>query len=159
LDRSHKLLVVLSLPLFLVAATAAPSFFPSRGGLCFSNGSATYRVSPGAAVADYRIKIDNAAERPDLRMQLVDRPETADFVFADEIGAPEGGACRSAVGIKTVKLDSGGAPDVTVAITTAHAAPDYRIFVHSARHSHQDAAALLAAMWKAARERETAGSR
>jgi hypothetical protein len=155
-DRTHKILVVLSLPFLLVAATAAPSFFAAPASLCFTSGTATYQVSRTAAAPDYRIRIDNSTPRPDLRMQVVDRPEIADFVIADEFGAVERDACRSAIPLKTVKVDAGGAPDVVIALSTDSAAADYRIYVYSMRYSHQDAAALLAAMWKAGERRRLA---
>ena len=46
-------------------------------------------------------------------------------------------------------LDTGTAkPDVTVNLSADASDPDYEIYVHSVRYSQQDAAALLAAMWK-----------
>jgi len=45
-------------------------------------------------------------------------------------------------------------PDVTVALAADISAPHYRVYVHSLRFSHQDAAAFLAAMWKVAQRRE-----
>jgi len=47
---------------------------------------------------------------------------------------------------------------VTVRLSAEGGPADYRIYVHSVRFSHQDAAALLAAMWKSDREREATGS-
>ena len=106
--------------------------------------------SPNAASPDYRVKIDNAAERPDLRMTLVDRPEIADFVLADDFGAVPGNACKSAVPVKTVKVDGEArTPDVTVSFAPGDTMPDYRVYVHSVRFSNQDAAALLAVLWRA----------
>ena len=49
-------------------------------------------------------------------------------------------------------------PDVTIALSAEAALPDYKIYVHSVRFSQQDAAALLAAMWKANQQREATGS-
>ena len=157
-ERTHKILVVLALPLFLVAATAAPTLFRTPPGLCFTSGSATYQLSHSAPTPDFRIRIDNRAERPDLRMQLVDRPEIADFVLADDFGGRERSACRSSIRMTTVKVDGDtDAPDVTITLSADAPAPDYRVYVHSGRYSHQDAAALLAAMWKAAERRRIAG--
>lgn len=128
--------------------------------LCFESGPATYRISHRAAAPDYRIRIDNSAAQPDLRMQLVDRPDIADFVIADDFGAADGSACRSSLPVKTVKIDAETrVPDVTVAISADVEAPDYRIYVHSVRFSHQDAAALLAVIWKASKTRKLAQRR
>ena len=159
MNRTHKLLVLLSLPLFLVAATAAPSFFHTPAALCFTSGSATYQLAPTAVAPDYRIRIDNGAAHPDLRMQPVDRPEIADFVLADDFGFRGQDACRAAFTLKTVKVvGEGETPDVTVALTSASGMADHRIYVHSGRFSYQDAAALLAALWKASERRRLAGA-
>ena len=160
MDRSHKILLALALLAVPAVGTAAHSFLAIPESLCFASGAATYRISPAATSPDYRVRIDNAAPRPDLRMQLVDRPEIADFVLADDFGASERGACRSSVPVRTVKVDTEtDAPDVTVVLSTDATGSDYRIYVHSVRFSHQDAAGLLAAMWKATQQRKLAERR
>ena len=59
-------------------------------------------------------------------MQLVDRPEIADFVLADDYGATPGNACRSPAPVKTIKVDSETrAPDVTVSLGAGDTLPDY----------------------------------
>jgi hypothetical protein len=147
MDRLRKTLILVAV---IAVPAAAHSTFAPADDLCFASGAATYRLSPRASSPDYRVRIDNAAPRPDLRMQLVDRPEIADFVLADDFGAAPGNACRSSVPVKTVKVDSDArAPDVTVSLAPGTAAPDYKIYVHSVRYSHQDVAALLAVLWKA----------
>jgi hypothetical protein len=144
LRRSLILIAVIAVP------AAAHSTFAPANDLCFASGSATYRLAPKAASPDYRVKIDNGAPQPDLRMVLVDRPEIADFVLADDFGTVPGNACKSAVPVRTVKVDSQAhAPDVTVSFAPGDTMPDYRVYVHSVRFSHQDAAALLAVLWKA----------
>jgi hypothetical protein len=126
---------------------------PPRLSNCFANGALTYQIVAKAAAPDYRIRIDSAAAHPDLRMQLVDRPEHADFVLVDDADG-EPSPCRSA---RTVTHDSSaGKPDVTVQLSTDTKSVDYRLYVRSARFSQQDAAALLAAMWKADRGRKVA---
>ena len=134
----------------IAVPAAAHSTFAPADDLCFASGSATYRLAPRAPSPDYRVKIDNSASRPDLRMVLVDRPEIADFVLADDFGGASGNACKSAVPVKTVKVDSEArSPDVTVSFAPGDTIPDYRIYVHSVRFSQQDVAALLAVLWKA----------
>lgn len=147
----------------LIAAIAVPaaahSMFAPKESPCFASGAATYRLAPNASSPDYRIKIAGHAPRADLRMQLVDRAETADFVLVDDFGTAEPGACRSATPIRTVKLDADThAADVTVNLSADAAGADYKIYVHSVRFSQQDAAALLAAMWKANQRRELAAT-
>jgi hypothetical protein len=147
----------------LAAALAAPAAAYSvmaevpkespRLSNCFASGASTFQIVAKAAAPDYRIRIDSAAAHPDLRMQLVDRPEHADFVLVDDADG-EPGNCRSA---RTVTHDgAAGKPDVTVHLSTDAKNVDYRLYVRSARFSQKDAAALLAAMWKADRSRKVA---
>ena len=157
MDRIRKSLILL---LAIGVPAAAHSTFAPADDLCFASGAATYRLAPKAAAPDYRVKIDNAAPHPDLRMQLVDRPEIADFVLADDFSSVTGNACRSSVAHKTIRLDAETAsPDVTVNLSPSNTAADYKVYVHSVRHSHQDVAALLAAMWKAEQTRQLAERR
>ncbi len=150
-------LAVLALP---VAGTAAHSFFAKPETLCFADGSSTYRVMHAAGNADIRVRIDNAAAAPDLRIRLVDRPETADFVLVDDFDPRERSACRTSGRVQTVKIDQEATrPDVTLSMSADLADADLTIYVRSARFSHQDAAALQAAMWKADRKRRLAQHR
>jgi hypothetical protein len=94
-------------------------------------------------------------------MQLVDSAEIADFVLVDDFSGTEQAPCRSSTPIRTVTLDAdtdGATPDVTVHLSADAAVSDYKIYVHSVRFSQQDAAALLAAMWKTNQRREATGS-
>jgi hypothetical protein len=147
MERIRKSLVLAAV---IAVPAAAHSTFAPADDLCFASGAATYRLAPNAAAPDYRVKIDNNAPLPDLRMALVDRPEIADFVLADDFGAAPSNACRPPARVKTIKLDSETlSPDVTVSLSPGDTMPDYRVYVHSARYSQQDVAALLAALWKA----------
>ena len=150
--------------LILIAAVAVPAaahstFAPSKESLCFASGATTYQIARNAASPDFRIRIADDGARPDLRadlrMQLVDRAEIADFVLVDDFSGGEPAPCRSSAPIRTVALDSGAAkPDITVELSADTAIADYKIYVHSVRFSHEDAAALLAAMWKTQERRE-----
>ena len=103
MDRLRKSLILLAV---IAVPAAAHSTFAPEEELCFASGSATFKLSPKASSPDIRVKIDNAAPRPDLRMQLVDRPEIADFVLADDYGATPGNACQSPAPMKVIKVDN-----------------------------------------------------
>ncbi len=108
---------------------------------------------PTALSANVTVRIDNAAAKPDLRVQLIDDAAAADFVLLDDGVAA--GACPGGTAIQSVHLDPTAAkPDLTVALSRAPAA--YKIYVRSAGFSQQDAAALFAAIWRNAGK--TAGS-
>jgi hypothetical protein len=154
-NRIQKTLVLIAA--IAVPAAAHSTFAPAPENLCFASGATTYRIARDASAPDFRIKIADDAARADLRMQLVDRAEIADFVLVDDFSGKDHGSCRSSTPVRTVTLDAGVAtPDVTVNLSAGADASDYKIYVHSVRFSQQDAAALLAAMWKTDRRREAA---
>jgi hypothetical protein len=159
LNKSLILLLVAGIP-----AAAAPLFFltfkTQQPRLCFTAGTITYQV--GGAAPDYRVRIAAAA---DLRIQLVDDVDLADFALVDDADDADS-ACDAGGTIRTIKvIDDQGPADVTVSLTLAGeqastsdaeqaaeaalfepAPADLKLFVHSTRFGHRDAAALLAAM-------------
>ena len=154
-NRIQKILILGTT--IAIPAGAYSAFAPRYESMCFASGSATYRIAPDAEAPDFRVRIADDAMRPDLRIQLVDRPEAVDFVLVDDFSSNAPAPCRSATPVRTVTLDAGEVtPDVTVNLSAAVATRTTRIYVHSVRYSQQDAAALLAAMWKADRRREAA---
>lgn len=109
---------------------------------CFSAPTGAVRITDKAA--DYTVRIDNAAENPSLRLQVVDDPAIADFVLVDDgtISCPSGAA------VKSVRIDPAATvPDMIVALTREPA--DKKIYVKSARFTEQDGAALFAVILKA----------
>jgi len=147
MDKLRKTLALLCLA--AIPAAAVP-FLTTSPDLCFTAGSLTYRLSSTAQSPDYRVAIDNDAPRPDLRVRLVDRVDTADFALTDDAGAMTGNACKAAGAIKTIRTVPAGTPaDVTIAVARQQAPSDpdqgdFALYVHSARVSHFDAAALFA---------------
>jgi hypothetical protein len=144
MDRLRKTFVLLCV--VACPAIAAP-FLASSPDLCFTAGPVTYRLSPDATSPDYRVAIDNDAPHPDLRVRLVDRVETADFALTDDAGAMAGNACNAAGTLKTIQIVAAGTPaDLTIAVSRQPQSGqgDFALYVHSARVSHFDAAALFA---------------
>lgn len=142
MDRVRNIVILL-----MVAAmpAAAPPFFAAAPELCFTAGSTTYRLAANTAAADYRVRIDNGAAQPDLRVGLVDDAASADFALVDDAATLAGNACRTAGVFKTVTIVPADQPaSVTISLTRAPQAADFTLFVHSVRVSHQDAAALFA---------------
>ena len=149
MDRLQKTLVLL-----MVAAVpvAAPAVYHAAAPQCFRAGSVTYRLSSTADAPDFRVKIDNAAAHPDMRVQLVDDATAADFVLVDDVGTAQTGDCRHAVNLKTIEVGATSrTPDVTVSLSHRPARSAYKVYVNSVRFSHRDAAALLAAMTRSSR--------
>ncbi len=149
IQKTFTLLAVLAIPAGAQIST------PAADKLCCASGTATIQLAPSAATPDYRVRIERDLPGADLRMRLVNRPEIADFVLVDDFSGGEQDACASSTPIQTVKLDPAAEkPDVTVNLSAEPGPADLRIYIHSVRFSQQDAAALLAAMWKAEQKRK-----
>jgi hypothetical protein len=135
----------------VVPAGAHALLLPPQAPSCLTSGTSTYRISAGAETPDYRVRIDNAAARPDLRVGLVDRPEIADFVLVDDLDAAPSEGCATP---KTIRVGADETlPDLTVSLGATDAASgqdatDFKLYVRSARFSQADAAALFGVMWR-----------
>lgn len=142
MDKLRKTLVLLCVIGTIAAATP---FLMTSPDLCFTAGSVTYRLSPNERFPDYRVAIDNEALYPDMRVRLVDHVEDADFALTDDTGTMAGTGCAAATQVKTIRIVPTGAPaDITIAVSRREARSDLALYVHSARVSHLDAAALFA---------------
>jgi hypothetical protein len=143
---------IASLVIVIAAAASAKAYFAAPLKPCFVAGTHAYRFS-GDDHANVTVRVNNTAAHPNLRIQLVNDPATADFVMVDDNNGAT--ACRNVGAIKSIRLDAEAAkPDLTVALSRT-AAP-YKIYVHSARYTPQDAAALFAVMRQDARDKEVA---
>lgn len=140
-----RIRILAALLLAVAIPATAQTFDFSLGAsapACLTVGSASYRAVPGAARADYTVRLDPAAAVPDIRIQIVDSPDAADFVLVDDGETPP--ACpHTGVAVKTVRIGA-AAPDFVAQITAAEGA-DYRIYVRSRWLSAETAAALFAA--------------
>ena len=146
MKRTH--IIALMTLVIAIPAAAASSFFAATtkisGKPCFAAGNAGYEITAGAA-PNFTVRIDNIAASPNLRMQLVDDPAAADFVLVDD--GDIGSACEASTAINTIRIDPQAPnPDLIVALVRTDAA--YKIYVHSANYTEQDAAALFAVIWQ-----------
>lgn len=157
MTRSRLALLLALVVAIPAAAAAGGSFFGAASQPCFTSGAAAYRLSGGAS-ANYTVRIGNEAARPDLRLQLVDAPDAADFVLLDD--ADNADACRAANTVKTIRIDAAAAnPDITVTLSKQASAGDHKIYVRSAQFTGFDAAALFAVIWKNSHGREALAQR
>ena len=157
MQRVHKS-ILFGLAIALPITAQAVQIFQTPKQPCFAAGSATYRVSATSGTPDYQVKIDNRAAHPDLHLQLVDDPAAADFVLVDDFDATASDACRTSLPLTTIRVnDEAPRADLTISLAGS-AAADFKLYVHSARFSHEEAAALFGVMWQAARPRDIASA-
>jgi hypothetical protein len=163
MTRVAGALIVLLVAGFPAAAPPPVPIAAAAPPVCITTGAVTYQLAPTTVAADYRVKIAPSAAdlRLDLRLELVDEVETADFALVDDGAADPASADETCDGggvVKTVQAVDEGAPaNVTVSLANAgsadEGAPRLKLFVHSTRVRARDAAVLFAAM----RHDETAG--
>jgi hypothetical protein len=163
LPVNRSRIIVLALTALAIPAAAYSAFtLDPHQEACFVSDSASYRIAPDAAAPDFRIAIAGDEARADLRMQLVDRPEIADFVLVDGPTDDRTGEdisnCQPSARTVTVEASGPTRPDVTVALTGDPDAADYRLYVRSTRFSQRDAMALVAALWKSSERRQVAAA-
>jgi hypothetical protein len=151
----------------VVAVPAAAQAFLPPTHPCFTFGASTYQISASAPAPDYKVRIDNRAAHPDLRIRLVDQADIADFVLVDDVDATEGNACATSTPLKTIRIGADEMlADLTISLASEDAsrasevdAPDLKLYVGSARFSHEEAAALFGVMWRASQTRDVAQRR
>ena len=73
----------------------------ARPAACLAIGDATYRIAAPGEHADYTVRIDPAAAAPDIRIQLTETLDEADFVFVDD-----GGGAALPARQRSVKIDA-----------------------------------------------------
>lgn len=139
-------MVLLLLLLAIAPVTAHIYVSAPREDACYTSGAYTYRVASTANAADYRVRIANENAGPDLRMQIVDRPDLADIVVDDQSPGVAAG-CKTTAPITTVRVDHHASdPNVTASVSTSVTNPHYKLFVRSTRFSDEEIAALVAVM-------------
>ena len=148
MQRIHLLFAVAALAMAPAVMAAADAWLaPASDGSCFSSGGVTYRLTSSKA-ADYTIRIDNSAPRPDLIVQITEDPAAADLVLL----ADAGGLNSCAGGTqRTIRLDPRAAePDVTIALAREE---DGQARIYAPVFRAEEAAAMFAVMRKTHRKR------
>ncbi|HKS64608.1 MAG TPA: hypothetical protein VJT13_23120 [Xanthobacteraceae bacterium] len=135
----QRFLVLVALAIAVPATAQTFGFSVRATAVCLAIGDTSYRLAGAGEHPDYRVRIDPAAAAPDIRVQLTETIDDADFVFI------EGGGETRCHGGKSVKIDAAAPADLTVGFASSAAPADYRIYVRSGSLSPEAAAALYAA--------------
>ena len=135
----QRFLVLVALAIAVPATAQTFAFSVRATAVCLAIGDASYRIADPGEHADYTVRIDPAAAAPDIRVQLTETIDDADFVFIEGSGETR---CH---GGKSVKIDAAAPADLTVGFASSAAPADFRIYVRSGSLAPEAAAALYAA--------------
>jgi hypothetical protein len=146
MQRMH--IASLAVALVAVPIAAGALFAGPENETCFNSGGAQYRITSSDS-ADFPVRVAHDISAPDIRLQLVDTPELADFVLIDDGETSECAGSR----VKSIRADTPqGHAKITVSLSDE--AADFKLYVRSQAFSREQAAALFAVLWRTPR-RET----
>lgn len=129
-------------PLTVAAALVRAGLVPTSHP-CIAFGDTPVELTSIPWNAELHVTFTDDPARANVRVQIVDSVEDADFAMIDDEPTSEAGACRSTAATRFVAI-SDRPTDNSPAIYLSHEAPaDYRIFVRSKTFSPRDAAALI----------------
>jgi hypothetical protein len=131
-----------------VVPLAAIAFF-ARGELlagprpCIEVAGTSVKIATIAWQAHRHVGFTTDPERANVRVQISDNAEAADFTVIDDIDTAEAGSCRGDRPAQLVAISRNPSPSDPVIYLTRDGPADYRIFVSSKSFSLLDAAALI----------------
>ena len=110
---------------------------------CIALGDASVQIAPTPWQAQFHVSFTNNPADATVRVQIVDRPEDAEFTVVDDAANTDANACpvnasTPYIGIATAAVALG-----PVIYLSRDGNADYRIYVQSKTFSEREAAALL----------------
>ena len=138
-----RLKILASAVPLLVAAVFARAELTPGAQPCIAFAETSVRIASVPWRADLHVAFTDDPSAATVRVQISDRPETADFAVVDDIDNAESGACESNAATRLVAISASPAGGAPVIYLTHEGPADYRIFVRSKTFSERDAAALV----------------
>lgn len=142
----HLRMLASAIPLLAVGVLAGGQF-TSASQPCIAIGHTSVQLATAPWQSPQHVSFTDDANRATVRVQLVDRPELADFAVADDVDAsddatPTRKGCPITAATRYVTIAAHEKASEPV-IYLSEQPGDYRLYVNSARVSIRDAAALL----------------
>ena len=142
----HLRMLASAIPLLAVGVLAGGQF-TSASQPCIAIGQTSVQLATAPWQSPQHVSFTDDANRATVRVQLVDRPELADFTVADDVdasgdAAPMRKGCPITAATRYVTIASHEKASEPV-IYLSEQPGDYRLYVNSATVSVRDAAALL----------------
>jgi hypothetical protein len=135
-----------AIPLLAVSILAGGQF-TSASQPCISLGHSSVQLASAPWQPQQHVSFTDDASRATVRVQIVDRPELADFTVADDVDASDDAAptrkgCPITAATRYVTIANHEKASEPI-IHLSDQPGDYRLYVNSAKVSIRDAAALL----------------
>lgn len=146
--------------LLLMLGLFARSELTARPQPCIAVGDHVVRIAPASWMAQQQVGFTDDPARANVRVQIVDDPDAADFAVSGDGGSGEQSACAAAPDHRLVAIADH--PPVTaplIYLARDTAAADYRIYVRSSDFTEREAAALVVGASDRARPISTASLR
>jgi hypothetical protein len=142
----HFRMLASAVPLLAVGILAGGHFAQSSQP-CISLGRTSVQMSSAPWQHPEHVSFTDDPQHATVRVQLVDRPELADFAIVDDANVSDGDArdtasCKINASTRYVAIAAHDRPAEPI-IFLSDQPGDYRLYVQSSRISPRDAAALL----------------
>ena len=131
-----------AIPLLLASLIAGGEFAPGVQP-CISLSGATLQIATAPWQPQSHVSFTDDRAASTVRVQIVDRPELADFAVIDDIDTSDAQSCSAGDTIKFVSVAPHASADEPVIYLSRDGGADYRIFVQSRAFNLQDTAALI----------------
>jgi hypothetical protein len=129
-----------AVPLILAGLFAHSELLPGPRP-CIEAGGSSLQIAEAPWHADLHVAFTDYAPTATVRVQIVESPESADFVMVDGADSTEANACGGAPRFVAISAYPYASEPVIYLSTEGEA--DYRIFVRSKTFSAREAAALI----------------
>src|SRR3954453_6759529 len=126
-----------------VAALFARGEFSTGPRPCIEVAGMSVQIATLSWQAERHVSFTSDPGRANVRVQISESAEAADFTVIDDIDTAEAGACESKSPPQLVAISSSPSPSEPVIYLSTEGPADYRIFVRSKSFSVRDAAALI----------------
>ncbi len=143
-------------PLLLAGTIAGVELAPGTRP-CISIGGKSLQIATAPWQSQSHVSFTSDLHAASVRVQVVDRPELADFTVIDDMDTAEAESCSLGSDVKFVSVAPHASDDEPVIYLSTDAGADYRIFVQSRTLSVEDAAALVVGANRARTTQRTAG--
>jgi hypothetical protein len=127
----------------VLAGGVAPAWLSSTSQPCILNGHSTMQMARFPWQGDVHVAFTGDPDAASVRVQLVDKPELADFVVSDDVATDEDSSCATTATAHLVSIVARAEPGEPTVYLSSDANADYRIFVQSSTFTPHQAAALI----------------